>query len=385
MNNITQFWLVAFIITILAFFLLWSSARRGAFIARSRKGASDALREAQIAELERNIENGQIDEEAAIAMRQEVIRAHSRATRRGEDGEITEGPSFALWGIIGATLIGAVLAYSQLGAPGYPDFGLAKRAEIENPSQERMIQILADNDALPPAPELTDDTQNILDRLQDAIATRPDVAEGYYHLRVLHYGTGNYREAHLAQAKYMELLGSNISADDYAILAETMVLSVNGYVSPEAKEAVQRSLKIDPKNNVATFYMGLSLKQENNLEDAKLVLSSLLTRGIDNPTWINEIENQIAEIDRELNLGKGPSSEDIANAADMSYEERAEMIGGMVDGLKSRLAENGGTPDEWARLIGALRVLGRDDEANAILGEAFQKFPEDTAIKALSQ
>ncbi len=385
MINMTQFWLVAAIITILAFFLLWSSARRGAFIVRSRKGASDALREAQITEIERNLEAGQIDEDTAMAMRQDITRAHSRATRRGEDGNMTEGPSLALWGIIAVALMSAVLSYAYLGAPGYPDLGLAKRAEMETPNQERMIKILAENNALPPAPILSADTQNILNKLNEAIAKHPEVAEGYYHLRVLHYGTGNFREAYLAQAKYMDIEASNATANDYAILAETMVLSVNGYISPQAKEALQNSLKLDPRNDLATFYMGLSLKQEGSLEDAKTVLSSLLSRDIENPEWVSQIHKHIEEIDGEFSVAKDPSAEDIANAADLSDEDRTEMIGGMVDRLRARLAENGGTPDEWARLIASLRVLGRDDEANAILGEALQKFPDNAAIKALAQ
>ena len=59
------------------------------------------------------------------------------------------------------------------------------------------------------------------------------------------------------------------------------------------------------------------------------------------------------------------------------------MIRGMVDGLSNRLATDGGTAQEWARLIGALGVLGETDRATAIWAEAqtvFADRAEDLAL-----
>ncbi len=50
------------------------------------------------------------------------------------------------------------------------------------------------------------------------------------------------------------------------------------------------------------------------------------------------------------------------------------MIEGMVEGLAERLANEGGTPAEWAQLIMALGQLGQTDRAAAIWGEAQQVF-----------
>jgi cytochrome c-type biogenesis protein CcmH len=55
------------------------------------------------------------------------------------------------------------------------------------------------------------------------------------------------------------------------------------------------------------------------------------------------------------------------------------MIEGMVDGLAERLAAEGGPPEDWARLIRSLGVLGRRDEAAAILLEARQVHAGDAA------
>ena len=66
----------------------------------------------------------------------------------------------------------------------------------------------------------------------------------------------------------------------------------------------------------------------------------------------------------------GPSAEDVENAAEMSQEEQQEMIRGMVEQLNERLATEGGTPTEWARLISVLGVLGETERAQAIWDEA---------------
>jgi cytochrome c-type biogenesis protein CcmH len=59
------------------------------------------------------------------------------------------------------------------------------------------------------------------------------------------------------------------------------------------------------------------------------------------------------------------------------------MIEDMVGGLSARLANDGGTAQEWAQLIRALAVLERDEQAVAVLQEArtvFAARAEDLAL-----
>ena len=73
----------------------------------------------------------------------------------------------------------------------------------------------------------------------------------------------------------------------------------------------------------------------------------------------------------------GPDADAMAAAGEMTPEERQQMIDGMVKGLEDRLATQGGSPEEWARLIGALAVKGERDHAQEILTEARSKFAAD--------
>jgi cytochrome c-type biogenesis protein CcmH len=54
----------------------------------------------------------------------------------------------------------------------------------------------------------------------------------------------------------------------------------------------------------------------------------------------------------------------------------------MVAQLSDRLATQGGPPEDWARLIRSLAVLGRREQAAAILAEAREKHGDDPAARA---
>ena len=87
-----------------------------------------------------------------------------------------------------------------------------------------------------------------------------------------------------------------------------------------------------------------------------------------------------------IGTGRGPSQDQIDAAQDLSPAERMEMIEGMVSGLGERLATDGGPVEDWAQLISALGVLGRMDEAAAILANARQAFGADpTAVDILAR
>ncbi len=55
------------------------------------------------------------------------------------------------------------------------------------------------------------------------------------------------------------------------------------------------------------------------------------------------------------------------------------MVRGMVEGLAQRLAEKGGTPEEWARLVRSYGVLGERPRAEEILAQARTALGNDAA------
>ena len=70
-------------------------------------------------------------------------------------------------------------------------------------------------------------------------------------------------------------------------------------------------------------------------------------------------------------------------SSEMTSEERQEMISGMVEGLANRLESEGGTSEEWVRLIKALSVLGDSGRAKKIWAEAlviYNNSPADLRV-----
>lgn len=57
------------------------------------------------------------------------------------------------------------------------------------------------------------------------------------------------------------------------------------------------------------------------------------------------------------------------------------MVRGMVDRLSDRLSREGGPPEDWARLISSLGVLGEEQKAAAVWAEAQEVFAgRDSAL-----
>jgi cytochrome c-type biogenesis protein CcmH len=80
---------------------------------------------------------------------------------------------------------------------------------------------------------------------------------------------------------------------------------------------------------------------------------------------------------------RGPTAEDVAAASEMSSEDRSAMIRGMVDGLRERLYDEGGSGQEWARLIRAMGVLGDREAAADALARGLDAHGDDAQTAML--
>ena len=61
----------------------------------------------------------------------------------------------------------------------------------------------------------------------------------------------------------------------------------------------------------------------------------------------------------------------------MSAGDRQQMIENMVSQLAERLNKEGGSADEWVRLIRAELVLNRPDEASKTVAKALEALQSD--------
>jgi cytochrome c-type biogenesis protein CcmH len=234
---------------------------------------------------------------------------------------------------------------------------------------------------------------SLMERLRATVAERPDDVQGHRLLARNEAALGNFVAAREAQDKLIAILGDAATAQDYADQADLMVMAAGGYVSPEAEAALSRALTLDPSNGAAQYYSGLLLMQTGRADLAFRLWDGLLRQSQPTDPWVVPIRAQIEELAQiagemnyslpEMSSGPGPTQEQMDAAAEMSAEDRMEMIRGMVQGLSDRLATDGGPPEDWARLIGALGVLGEVERATAIADEAEQVFAGNDAALSL--
>ena len=182
------------------------------------------------------------------------------------------------------------------------------------------------------------------------------------------------------------------TAGDYADYADILVTAAGGYVSPEAEAAIGQTLKRDPKNGVALYYLGAMELQIGRPDRAFQIWRTVLENSPADAPWVAPIQAQIADAATRAGVDytpapaaaapRGPSAADMQAAGQMTPEARAEMIRNMVAGLSERLNSQGGTPAEWAQLITALGVLGESEQATAALDKAQQAYAGNDAALA---
>jgi cytochrome c-type biogenesis protein CcmH len=389
------FWIITGVLAFVAAALLARALVQGRTGAEPPAAYDLRVYRDQLKEVDKDLARGVINAEDAERTKAEIGRrilaADAQVKAGGETGGQPRGLGQGLAVVLGLVLIGGSLGlYWKLGVPGYGDQGLSARIEMakelhaNRPSQTEMEA------QLPPTPAMGDvspEYQDLVEKLRKAVAARPNEVQGYMLLARNEAALGNYKAAYQAQARVLELKAETATAGDYVDYADLLILATNGYVSPQAEQALLTALDLDPRDATARYYMGLMLVQTGRPDRAFRTWDALLRQGPPDAPWIAPIRAQIEEIAALAGIVNytlpaaapampGPSSEDMQAAQDMTPEERQDMIRGMVAQLSDRLANEGGTPEEWARLIAAYGVMGESERAAAIWTEAQQVFKD---------
>lgn len=388
-----MFWILAAALTAITALAILSPLRRG------RGGAAPAaaydlrVYRDQLAEVERDLDRGVIGPDDAQRLRAEIGRKVLDADRRAALSAPAARGGRALWPAVAlvSMLAGAVALYLREGVPGAPDMPLAERfAAADAAYRDRPTQAEAEAAApARPAPDLSQADPEYLamiDQLRDAVGRNPDDQQGLALLASNEMRLGNLAAARAAQQRLVDLRGDQADAVQLMQLATLMVDAAGGVVTPEAEAVLRRALTLDPTQPQARYLQGVLLIQNGRPDRAFPLWRGLLDEGPEGAPWIAPIRAAIQDLawlagDDEYRAPAppaadlpGPDADALAAAEDLSPEDRARMIQDMVDRLQQRLATQGGSPEEWARLIAALAMLDQRDQATAILTEARQRF-----------
>jgi len=345
----------------------------------------------QLVEVEKDLEKGVLSKSESDAARIEVSRRILLADKRSKLEKQTVSISqnhnkLITFIILIFILAGSFSIYAFLGNPSLPDMPLqARLAEIKENRSQRISQEEAELLVPDEIIEAQSDYLALVSKLRIAMKERPNDIQGLRLLALHEFRLGKYRSARKAHLKIINVLGETATAKDLIDFAEVMIVATNGYVSPEAEFILRRGLEMKPNDGRARYYSGLSMAQSGRPDVTLRLWENLLDEGPDDAPWIPLIKEQIVDVARlvGVNLAQdqlpGPTSEQINSAETMSDIDRKEMIQGMVSSLSNRLANEGGTVNEWARLIRALGVLGETANASKIWIEAQTIFERNSS------
>jgi cytochrome c-type biogenesis protein CcmH len=334
----------------------------------------------QLLELERDLARGAVGAREAEAARAEIGRRLIRASQRPE-----AAAPLRRWRLLvaaGLAIVGlpllAVSLYGGFGAPTLSDLPLASR-QSEPVDGQNLEALVA--------------------RVEGHLAQNPDDGQGWAVLAPVYLRAGRYGDAAAAFSNAIRTNGA--SADLETGLAEALTGDAGGVVTADARAAFERARALDPGAIRPRFFLALALGQDGRTADAEAAWRAIIDGASGNEPWLPVARAQLAALtgaseapaaggqaspadpNAPAAAAPGPAAADVEAAAQMTPEERAGMIAGMVEGLSARLASEGGSVDDWLRLMRSYVVLGRTDEARTALAAARAAHPDAADVQRL--
>ena len=328
---------------------------------------------AQLAEITRDVERGQLPATEAAAVRAETGRrllAASNASSNGPGrGSRSRQRIAAVLAVLAIPAISASV-YAKFGRPGLPDAPVAGR-----PQQAQQAQ----GDTAAPDP-----VQTAILRVEKELAANPDNLKAWAALAPVYLRLGRYDDAVIAARNVLRLQGEDGTLR--ANLGEALVAANGGKVTDEARKEFDQSLKDTPDNVMAKFYIGLATEQAGDIKKAIETYEPLIALSQDHPTWQRIIQSRIdtlkgSDAPKDA-AGMVPGNAATSAAPPKAGADQQDMIKAMVARLADRLAASGGSGDEWLRLVRAYTVLGQPDKAKEALASARKALSADAPALA---
>ena len=351
--------------------------------ASAEAGARAVYRD-QLAEIEAERGAGLIGVADAEAAKIEISRRLLASATRSEAAVVPDaagGPRAGMHhGRIALATAAAVpmltlALYLAYGSPGVPET-LAAQATAAR-GQAELARMVAQVEA----------------RLREA----PDDGKGWEVIAPVYLKLGRYADSAAAYTNAARLQGDSVKL--LAGLAEASILARDGIVTEEARAAYEKLLKLEPGRVEPRFWLAVGKEQDGRFSDALAEYTALLKEASPDSDYRDALEARLKEVSARIAAGvgqeqdqgrgkaqarasRGPSSGDMEAAAQLSPEQRQQMVVGMVEGLAQRLKHDGKDLAGWQRLLRAYTVLGRHEDARAALAEARRNFEGDA--RALS-
>ncbi|MCF6370487.1 c-type cytochrome biogenesis protein CcmI [Rhizobium halophilum] len=352
-------WIILAALTAAVAAVMLVTLARNARTVRPGRAGEVAVYRDQLAELERDREQGLISGEEAEHAKAEIARRLLAAAGEADKDLSTSPRSGMSFTAIVVTLLVPAMGlsvYLSLGRPDLPDQPLAAR--LENPGNNMALLVA---------------------KAERHLAQNPNDGSGWDLLAPIYFRAMRLEDAEMAYRNAIRLLGT--SAQRLTGLGETLIARSDGIVTEDARLAFEESLRLQPNDPRARFYLALALEQAGKRAEARAAFEALAKDSPPDAPWMELLQQHIAanggtRVEPSLTqVPRGPAAGDVAAAEGMSDIDRQAMIRGMVEGLASRLQEEPDDLDGWLQLIRSYSVLGDKEKAIEALRTGLQAFP----------
>ena len=391
-------WVVFAVMTAAAAFAVLLPLARGRADRPTASEQDVSVYKDQLAEVDRDLERGVIGAAEAGAARTEIARRLLKAARESEIGAMPAGTeasgapfrrrAAALAAVVVLPAI-ALGVYTRLGQPDLPDEPLTARREAKLEGQS---------------------IDQLVGKVEAHLAANPNDARGWELLAPIYLRTG--RAADAAQAWRNAIRIDGPTPRRQMQLGEALMSAAGGVVTAEAREIFEAA-KSDPGDAgiLSRMYLALALSQDGKLAESAAAWKALIAGAKGDERWVPVAEKELNGVETKLGVPltpsrvvaapadaaprpgprmgaapaaggaamPGPSAADVDAAASLSAGDRQKMIEQMVARLGERLDSSGGSVEEWSRLMRALAVLGRLDDAKAAAVKARKAYENDEA------
>jgi cytochrome c-type biogenesis protein CcmH len=344
-------WIILLVMTAAAVMaVLWPLSRHRA--ADRQVDPDTQFYREQIAEIERDRERGALLPSEAEAAKAEAGRRLLRAT----------GMQDAAFPALGEPALRRRRAASTFALSVIPILALAVYEIYGSP------HLLT----RPPGMQMQEQAENLdlmraVSQIESHLAQNPQDGRGWEVVAPVYIRMGRIEDAVKAYELAVRYLGPD--ADRLSNYGEALVLAKNGLISTDAQAIFEQAVKLDGTSPKARFYLARSAEQDGQIDKAKAAYADLLKASSADAPWVPVIRQELAR------LGVPEA---------VAGQEAAPQIGSediikMVSGLAQRLEAQGGTVDEWTRLMRSYAVLGQRDKAAAAALQARRALAQDEA------
>jgi cytochrome c-type biogenesis protein CcmH len=243
------------------------------------------------------------------------------------------------------------------------------------------------------------DVNTMIAQLEGKLKENPNDPGRWRMLGWSYFETGDLMRSAQAYRRAAEFEPNN--AENWSSLGEALQVASTS-VSPEAKTAFERAIKIDPKDPRARYFLGVQKDLSGQHEAAVNDWLGLLKETPAGAPWEADLRRTITQVAEKNKIDvkgrmpaaqapapsvataaiPGPTAEQMAAASSIPPSQQDEMVKGMVERLATRLKSNPKDADGWIRLMRARMVLGEANAAGEALRSGRAAFQGDAATQA---